>query len=327
MGIDKTGVIITNTGTPDAPTPEAIRSYLAEFLSDPYVISCPPIIWERVLKHSILPKRPEKSAPRYRAIWTPEGSPFLLTSLEQRDALARELQERGYDIAVMLGMRYGNPSLAFALEGLAAAGCTRIIALPLYPQQARVTTQTTLDRIETLCTENALPFSVRAISSYFDNSAYIAALAASVHEIHPVFASGDRLLMTFHSTVLRDIKDGDPYRDQIEVTCALLAQSLGLVREQWETGYQCRFDSRKWLKPTPEEVLVRWAKQGIKNVTVVCPGFASDCIETLVDCDVEQRELFGHETGNDACFTYVPCLNARNDHIAALADVVEGVFK
>lgn len=337
-----TGILIMNTGTPDAPTPEAIRPYLAEFLSDRHMISMPPALWQPILHLFILPSRPKKTAARYESIWTPEGSPFTLVSVSQRDKLAAELTRRNVSATVELAMRYGNPSTADALARLRAAGCTRLVVLPLFPQYATVTTQTCLDRVDEILDKIDWHPDLVAIDHYCDRPAYLDALAASIRA-HWTWHEGSRLLFSFHSTLLADIEAGDPYRDQALATCQGVVERLGIPEDGWAVSWQCRFDSRKWLMPSPETVLEGWADTGVRDVAEVCPVFSTDCIETLVDCAVEQREHFENRCrardanpqdaaggvdrpGQEAAmprYLYIPALNDSDAYISVLADVVE----
>lgn len=323
----ETGILIMNTGTPDAPTAEAIRPYLAEFLSDRAIISMPPILWQPILRLFILPSRPRKTIPRYESIWTLQGSPFLLTSESQRDKLASEFAARRIDADVQLGMRYGNPSVLRAITALREGGCSRLVVLPLFPQWARVTTQTCLDRVSAILDEQDWHPELVTIDHYCDQGAYLDLLADSIRSHWDVDGndwSHRRLLFSFHSTLVKDIEAGDPYKTHAMLTCEGVAKRLDIPDDAWRVGWQCRFDSRKWLEPTPETILDEWKAAGIDDAAVVCPGFSTDCIETLVDCDVEQRERF---EGGSRRYTYIPALGDSDAYIGFLADLVEGYLE
>lgn len=319
------GIIIANTGTPTAPTPDAIRVYLRQMLMDPYLINCPRPIWKPILERFILPTRPERTAPRYRSIWTPEGSPFMLDSLAQQRLLQIELARRGLDVPVELGMRYGEPSLATAADRLIERGCNAALLIPLFPQQAQVTTASCIEEFERAVATRPLA-ETRTVTRYCDRPAYIRALADSIRQAARL-RPGSKLLFTYHSTLVKDIERGDPYNAQCWETARLTAQELGLNGSDWTCSFHSRFDSRKWVGPEADVVLTQWANEGVNDVAVVSPSFAADCLETLVDIAIEQRGLFleahraAHPDGPAASFTYVPCLGRRSDHIALLADV------
>lgn len=317
----RTGVLIMNTGTPDAPTVEAIRPYLAEFLSDRNLISMPPVLWQPILHLFILPNRPKKTVERYRSIWTPDGSPFMIVSKSQRDKLQAELQRRGCGFGVYLAMRNGNPSVADTLAQMRSDGCTRIVAMPLFPQHAKVTTVTCLERVHRVLAAMGWHPDLVEVDSYCDESAYVDALADSIRAQWR-WEPGSKLLFSFHSTLVADIEAGDPYRDQAEATSRSAAERLGIPEDGWAVSWQCRFDSRKWLMPSPETVLQQWANEGVHRVAVVCPVFSTDCIETLVDCKQEQKKLFEDACGDAPSFTYIPALNDSDAYISVLADVV-----
>lgn len=320
----RVGVLLLNMGTPDAPEEEAIRRYLAEMLSDPALISCPPVIWRRVLDHVILPKRPKKTVGRYRSFWTDAGSPYLLDTLEQARLLERKLKAQGFDVVCRAGMRYGNPPIMSRLCEMRDSGVMRLVVLPLFPQETRATTQSALDEVSrclsSLSADGWDP-SVSLIRSYCDNPAYIRALTKNVAEAwHP--GSNSRLAVSFHSTVVKDIEAGDPYRDQAESTAQGVARGLRLKDGSWKVTYQSRFDNRKWLKPLLVPTLEEWAKEGVDDVCVICPGFAADCLETSIEVAGDARDRFLSCAKPGARFTYVPALGTSAEHIDLLASEV-----
>ncbi len=319
------GVLLVNLGTPDAPTPRAVRRYLSEFLSDPRVIELPRLLWWLVLNGVILRIRPRRSASAYREIWTEKGSPLLVISERQQAALDAELKRRlGPDVTVALGMTYGNPSIAGALETLRRRGTRRLIVLPLYPQYSGSSTGSVFDSVaRTLKRWRWVP-SLRFISDYCDADGYIAELAKSIREFWKG-KEGRRghLLLSFHGIPRRYVDNGDPYHSECLTTARLLAEALGIGEHDWTVSFQSRVGREEWLRPYTDETLQQWGEgeSGPKNVDVVCPGFAADCLETLEEIAIQNRELF-LAAGGDA-LDYIPALNDRPGHIRFLADLVE----
>ncbi len=326
------GVLIMNTGTPDNPTPEAIRPYLKQFLSDRNLIDVPRFIWNPVLNFCILPNRPKKTAPHYQGFWTAEGSPFLLTSLAQRDKMRLRLGElAGEPVAVELGMRYGNPSIASAIGALLDSGATKIVALPMYPQNTRACAGTCLEEFNRALAEaiTARP-GVRApetceIPHYWNAPGYLDALAASVRRAWE-YAPGKKLVVSFHSIPLCHQKAGDTYPESTKATALRLAEKLGVQSDDLVIAYQSRFDSRKWLGPFLNAELRRLGLEGVRDVAVVCPIFSVDCIETRFDVE---RDACGEflqaadqaKTQSPTCI-YVPALGADDALIDVLAHLV-----
>ncbi|MDZ7750478.1 MAG: ferrochelatase [Gammaproteobacteria bacterium] len=315
------GVLLTNLGTPDAPTTAAVRRYLAEFLWDPRVVETPRWLWALILHGVILRIRPRRSAALYREVWTDEGSPLLTISHRQREAVAAELTARRQGpVAVALGMRYGSPSIADALEELRGANVDRLLVLPLYPQYSATTTASTFDAVaDVLKTRRRLP-ELRFVTHYHDRPDYIAALAASVRESFARHGEPDRLLFSFHGLPRRYLLAGDPYFCECQKTARLLATALGLVQERWAVSFQSRVGREEWLRPYTDELLKEWAAAGVGHVQVVCPGFSADCLETVEEIDQQNRAFFlgaGGET-----FHYIPALNDRPDHVAALTGLI-----
>ena len=292
------GVLILNTGTPDAPTPEAIRPYLKQFLSDRNLINVPRLIWKPVLNFCILPNRPKKTAAHYQQFWTEEGSPFLLTSLVQRDKLRVRLAElMGEPVAVELGMRYGNPSTKSAIEALLDAGVSRIVVVPLYPQETKACAGTCLEEFERAFGEamaerpKRMRPEVRTISHYWNAPGYLDALAQSVRDAWS-YEPGKKLVVSFHSIPVSFQAAGDTYPESTKATAEGLASKLGIAPEDVVLTYQSRFDSRKWLGPFLGPELRRLAAEGAHDVAVVCPIFSVDCIETSYEVGIEAREEF-----------------------------------
>jgi len=312
----KAGVLITNLGTPAAPTAAALRPYLREFLSDRRVVDVPRPIWWLVLNAFILPFRPGKVAHAYQAIWTEQGSPLLAIGLQQRDGLREVL---GDQIPVELGMRYGQPSIASALDALIEAGCTRVLHLPLYPQYAGATVATNHDAFFAAVARGRSMVEARTVISYDEERAYIQALANSVREVWDRDGEPERLLMSFHGIPQRYADEGDPYPCHCEGTAIRLAAALDLPEDRWQLTYQSRFGREPWLQPYTDKTLEAWGKEGLGSVDVICPGFSADCLETLEEIDMQNREIF--EGAGGGRFRYIPALNARADHIEALATV------
>ena len=310
------GVLLINLGTPDAPTAPALRRYLAEFLSDPDVVDLPRFLWWPLLHGVVLRTRPQKSAEAYARVWTEAGSPLLVHSRAIAAALKAELAARtGAVIPLALGMRYGRPSLADALHALTAEGVARIVVLPLYPQFARATTGSSLAQLERLARK-----SFTCIESYADDPGYIRALAGSVRDHWRTHARGKRLLISFHGIPQQAVRKGDPYAGQCSVTAQLLAKALNLSQDEWQLVFQSRFGRARWLEPYTEDTLKQLAAHGMQTVDVVCPGFAADCLETLEEIALRYAESFRAAGGRD--LHYIPALNARPEHVRALADLV-----
>ncbi|HET6655559.1 MAG TPA: ferrochelatase [Gammaproteobacteria bacterium] len=316
------GVLLTNLGTPDAPTAPAVRRYLRDFLSDPRVVDLPRVAWNPVLYGFILPLRPRRSAAAYAKIWQPEGSPLLVHSLAQRDALQAALDARLDEPAVVaLGMRYGKPSIGSALDELRRKGCRRLVVLPLYPQFSATTTASTFDAVARAFSGwRDLP-AFSFINDYYDRPDYISALAASVREFRAAHGSGGKLLLSFHGLPQRNVDAGDPYERQCRETGARLAAALGLGDNEWMIAFQSRLGAAAWLKPYTADTVREWGRAGIKTIDVICPGFPADCLETLEEIAIRNGEYF-RDAGGDS-LRYIPALNARDDHIAALANMIE----
>ncbi|HEX5139019.1 MAG TPA: ferrochelatase [Planctomycetota bacterium] len=305
------GILVSNLGTPDAPTPAALKRYLREFLKDPRVIDLPRWKWIPLLELLILPRRSPKSAEAYGKVWTPEGSPLLSISKRQRALLEEMLK-----VPVALGMRYGNPSIATALDELLKKGCGRLLVLPLYPQYAAATTASTFDALGDALKRLRVVPEIRTVCSYHDEPLYIGALARSIREVWEKDGAPKRLLLSFHGLPRRYVDLGDPYRGRCEETARLLAAELGFP---CELAFQSRFGREEWLKPYTDETLTAWGRDKLESVDVVCPGFSADCLETIEEIDQQNREFFQHAGGGR--FRYIPALNDRRDHVAALAAV------
>ncbi|HQU16356.1 MAG: ferrochelatase [Chromatiales bacterium 21-64-14] len=317
----RTGVLVSNLGTPDAATPAALRRYLSEFLSDPRVVELPRGLWLPLLHGVIAPLRGRHAARLYRRVWTPEGSPLLAIARRQAQALETELAARlPGPVPVALGMRYGNPALPTALDMLRRAGVRRLLLLPLYPQYSATTTASTFDAVAAvLGTWRWMP-ELRTIMSYHDEPGYITALAKSVRHHWAQHGEAERLMFSFHGLPRRNLTAGDPYHCQCHKTARLVAEALALPPERWQVTFQSRFGRAEWLQPYTDHTLRAWARQGVKSVEVLCPGFSADCLETLDEIAELNRRWFLEAGG--ATFHYIPALNDQPSHVRMLADLV-----
>lgn len=316
----KTAILLVNLGTPDEPTAPAVKRYLAEFLGDRRVVELPRLLWLPILHGIILNTRPAKSAAKYARIWTPEGSPLKVHTEKQTELLKDLLGEQGHkDLLVDWAMRYGSPSIPSVLDKLKVAGAQRILILPLYPQYAGSTTASTEDAVAAWLKRQAQPPRIDWVREYPTDAAYIGALADSIRDHWQTHGRSGKLVMSFHGIPKRSVDKGDPYADQCHATAKSLAAALDLTADEWLATFQSRFGAAEWLQPYTQPTLEALAKDGLKRVDVICPGFPADCLETLEEISMECREAF-LESGGET-FHYIPCLNERPDWIAALADI------
>ena len=316
------GILLVNLGTPDAPDTASVRRYLKEFLWDPRVVEVPRPLWWLVLNGVILTIRPRRSAKAYKKVWTDEGSPLLVISHRQRDALAEEMQARfGCEVPIALGMRYGNPSIRSALEELRTADARRILVLPLYPQYSATTTASIFDAVTRELQRWRWIPELRFVNHYHDEPAYIAALADSVRNHREDFGDAERLLLSFHGIPEEYFHKGDPYYCECQKTGRLLAEALDLQPEQWQLSFQSRLGNKPWLHPYTDHTLESLARDGVKSVQVMCPGFSADCLETLEEVAMENRTIFTDAGGER--YEYIPCLNDEPQHISMLAKLAE----
>ncbi len=319
--VSQTAVVLANLGTPDAPTPAAVRSYLKQFLSDQRVVEIPRAVWWFILNGIILPLRSRQSAHKYASIWTAEGSPLKVHTEKQAQALQQLLHERGHAVRVVYAMRYGNPSLPSVLDQLKAEGIDRILVLPAYPQYSGTTTASVFDDLFAhLIAIRNMP-ELRLIKHYHDDPGYIDALASSVRTHWAQHGRPDKLVMSFHGVPKRTLLLGDPYHCECYKTGRLLAEKLGLTKDQYLVTFQSRFGKAEWLQPYTAPTLEQLAKDGVGRVDVMCPGFTSDCLETLEEIAMEAKEDFLAAGGK--AFHYIPCLNSDPQWIAAMAGLVE----
>jgi len=316
-----TGILLCNLGTPDAPTAAAVRRYLREFLSDPRVVEIPRAIWLPLLHGIILPLRSGKSAAKYATIWTPEGSPLKVYTERQAALLQEQMSARGHRVVVRYAMRYGNPSMASQLDALKDAGATRILVLSAYPQYSATTTASVIDAVNTWVTRTRLVPELRFVNRYHDDAGYIEALARRVETHWREHGKPDHLLMSFHGVPERTLMRGDPYHCECHKTGRLLATRLGLAKTDYTVSFQSRFGKAKWLEPYTEPTLQALAERGVGRVDVVCPGFTSDCLETIEEIGMEGKEAFLMAGGRE--YHAIACLNDHPTWIAALADIAQ----
>jgi ferrochelatase len=317
-----TAVLLCNLGTPEAPTAKALRTYLAEFLSDPRVVEIPRVIWWLILHGIILRLRPAKSAAKYASIWTHEGSPLKVWTDKQAAALQDWLDGHGHRVTVHYAMRYGKPSIASQLDALKTEGVTRVLILPAYPQYSGTTTASVFDAVYQWAGQIRHIPEFRFINRYHDDAGYIDALALKIRRYWQEHGRPDQLVMSFHGVPERTLHLGDPYHCECHKTARLLAQALGLEPYQYKLTFQSRFGKAKWLEPYTEPSVIQMAKSGVKRVDVVCPGFTSDCLETLEEIAHEVRQAFMLAGGKE--FHYIECLNDDSEWISALGDIAQG---
>ena len=317
----KIGVLITNLGTPEAPTKAALKVYLAEFLADPRVVEFPRWLWRIILHGIILRIRPKRSAKTYATVWTDAGSPLKTYTQDQCHALEFLLKQTyGEHVVVKYAMRYGQPAIAHTLEQMQQAGVRRLLVLPLYPQYSAATTASTFDALAQDFTRRRWLPELRFIGHYHDYPAYIEALSKSIENHWHIHGRADKLLISYHGVPLRYLHNGDPYHCECHKTSRLLAERLGLDKSEYLTTFQSRFGREEWLQPYTDGILKSLPSQGVKAVQVVCPGFSADCLETIKEIGVENREYFMEAGGTR--YEYIPALNASSDHIEALGQLI-----
>ena len=320
-GSVSTGVLLVNLGTPESPSPADVRRYLKEFLWDSRVVELPRSLWWLVLNLVILNTRPRRSARAYAKVWTEEGSPLMVISRQQHAALQAALEQQpGAPVKVVLAMRYGKPSIAAGMQELRAAGVKRLLVLPLYPQYSATTTAAIVDAVaDELRRWRVLP-ELRFINDYHEHPSYIEALADSVRRYQAVHGKPDRLLPSFHGIPQDYVDAGDPYATQCSRTAALLVQALDLPEDRWQLSFQSRLGPKQWLQPYTDHTLKSLGEKGVKNIQVICPGFSVDCLETLEEVSMENRDIFLEAGGEQ--YGYIPCLNDDAAHIRLFSELV-----
>lgn len=317
----RTAVLLVQLGTPDAPETSAVRRYLREFLSDPRVVEIPRLVWALILNGIILNVRPARSAEKYATIWTEEGSPLAVHTANQAARLTETLSARGMTLQVAWAMRYGRPSIASTLRELREQNVTRLLVLPLYPQYAGSTTATAFDEVfRELASWRNQP-ELRTVRNFHNHGPYIEALARHIEAYWAREGKPDQLVMSFHGVPRRTLLMGDPYHCECQVTGRLLAGRLQLAPDQYRVTFQSRFGKAEWLQPYTDLTLRELGERKVGRVDVVCPGFVSDCLETLEEIAIEGRETFLEAGGGD--YRYIGCLNDSPEFVAALARLVE----
>jgi protoporphyrin/coproporphyrin ferrochelatase len=315
----RTGILMVNLGTPDAPTAKALRRYLKEFLGDPRVVEVPRPIWWLILNGIILPFRAPKSAKAYASVWTEQGSPLLAINKRLAAGLQKHVSQSLPRVTVMLAMNYGKPSINQAIDRLRAENIQRLLVLPLYPQYSATTTASVFDRVtDSLKRLRWLP-EVRFINDYHHEPAWLDAIADSIAAHHRKHGQADKLLFSFHGIPRRNLMAGDPYYCQCQASARMIAERLALPDDRWQISFQSRLGRAEWLKPYTDQTVRKLAGDGIKRIQVVCPGFAIDCLETLEEIAEENREEFIHAGGET--LEYIPCLNDSDAHVQLLAEL------
>jgi len=317
-----TAILLINLGTPDAPTPRAVRRYLKQFLSDPRVIEIPRALWLPILHGFVLNTRPKKSARKYASIWCPEGSPLKVHTEKQARLLGGHFESRiSMPLTVEFAMRYGEPSIGGTLVRLKAAGCERVLVLPMYPQYAASTTASALDQVAEFLRRTRNVPEIRLVKHFHDHPSYVGALANLVQEHWRRSGRPDKLVMSFHGLPRFSLARGDPYHSECHETARLLAERLELSERQWLIAFQSRFGRAEWIEPYTASTLADYGRQGVRRVDVICPGFVADCLETLEEIGIEGRKIFLGAGGRE--FHLLSCLNERDDWIRALADIAQ----
>lgn len=318
----KVGVLITNLGTPEAPTAKALRHYLSEFLCDPRVVEIPRLIWMFILHGIILRVRPKKSAHAYQTVWAERGSPLKYHTEDQLTALRQAVNSGAEKPSILFdyAMRYGEPSIASRLDQLASQQCDKLLVLPLYPQYASATGGSTFDAVaKDYVSRRQIP-SLRFVASYHNYPPYIDAIVESIREHWKLHGQAEKLLLSYHGLPKFSHDKGDPYYTQCNETSQLIAEALELNGDQYMTVFQSRFGAAEWLQPYTDETLKSLAKQGTRFVQVICPGFSADCLETIEEIGVENRDYFLE--GGGERYEYIPALNASEAHIKVLASLI-----
>ncbi len=317
----RTAVLLVQLGTPSAPETGAVRKYLAEFLADKRVVEIPRLLWMLILHGIILNIRPKKSAEKYKSVWMPDGSPLQVYTARQASLLKGYLGQAGQSIEVAYAMRYGEPSVASVMRKLREQNVARLLVMPMYPQYSGATTASSFDAVfAELQTWRDLP-ELRTIKHFHRHEAYLNSLAHQIKSQWQRDRTPDKLVISFHGMPKRTLMEGDPYHCECLVTGRLLADKLGLRRDQYEVTFQSRFGKAEWLQPYTDKTLEALGKQKLERVDVVCPGFVADCLETLEEIAIEGKETFIQAGGQE--FRYLACLNDSPQWIAALAQIVQ----
>lgn len=323
----KSGIVFINLGTPRSPETKDVRAFLREFLSDRRVVEVPRVLWMLILYLVILPFRSPKAAKAYRQIWFENISPLRFFSEQLVNELKGSLSSElgAGELEVRLAMTYGEPGIAATIDELQDLGCTRFLFIPLFPQYSATTTAAVFDQVAKyfLGQRNIPQWSW--VKDYHDHPLYISALADSVASHWQRKGRGEKLLISFHGIPLRNVQLGDPYRQHCETTAALLATELGLKDDEWQLSYQSRLGRAEWLQPYTDKTVIGLAKSGAKKLDVICPAFATECLETLEEIDGEAKEFF-KENGGES-FNYIPCLNAEKPQQKLMTELCRDFLK
>lgn len=313
----KIGILITNLGTPDNPDPKSLRKYLKQFLSDKRVVDYNRLLWWLILNVIILNVRPRKSAKLYESIWTDKGSPLLVNM----QSIVKKIQSRNEGVQIQLGMRYGNPSIEEALNHFKNQNIYKILVLPLYPQAGSPTNSSTFDEISRVL--NSWPWlpNLRFINGYHDHEDYITAISNSIKKSTSNCDEIEKIIFSFHGMPVRYLNEGDPYYCFCHKTARLIAERLKLSADKYILSFQSRFGTEEWLQPYIDDEIVRLAKNGVKQLHIISPGFSVDCLETLEEIKIQYDELF-KENGGDS-LTYIPCLNDHDDHVELIDKLIK----
>lgn len=316
---NKVGVLLMNLGTPERPTPEAMKPYLTRFLSDKRVVELPAVLWQPVLRGAVIPLRVKHVAENYGRVWLNEGSPLKVFTERQTEGLRQRLPDNVY---VEYAMTYSEPFVPQMLAKLKANGVGRLLVIPLYPQYAGSSTGAAVDKVLKHLSKQRNQMSVRTVSRFYDHEGYIKALAAQIRNYRAEHGSGEMLLFSFHGIPQAQHDKGDPYPHECRKTAQLVAAELGLGEQDYAVSFQSQFGKAKWIGPSTQDLFVSLPKkQKIKKLDIVCPGFVSDCLETMEEIAIAGREEFFANGGEQ--FHYIPCLNDNPDWLEALADLAK----
>ena len=317
---EKIGILITNLGTPDKPNKEALKTYLKEFLSDPRIIEIPKLIWQAILRLIILNLRPQKSAKLYKSIWKKEGGPLLVMLKKQKRGIKKVLQNKLKNIKIEIGMRYGNPSIKLGLENLRRKSCRKILVLPLYPQYCAATTGSTFDKVTEILRKWRWIPEIRFVNNYFEESMYIECLVKSIKESWKKSGKTQKLIFSYHGVPKKYLLKGDPYYCFCQKTTRLVAERMKLKKKDYITTFQSKFGPGEWLQPYTDKTLEELPKKGIKKIHILSPGFSSDCLETLEELEVQNKENFLSSGGER--YNYIKCLNDDPQHLKMLGFLI-----
>ena len=316
---NKIGVLITNLGTPDQPTKKSLRKYLKEFLSDSRVVDYNRILWYFVLYGIILNIRPKKSAKLYKKIWTSKGSPLMVHMTEIVEKIQIAMNQK--NLMIELGMRYGNPSLESALKKFKSNNVMNVLIIPLYPQAGSPTSSSTLDKINDVLKKWPWVPNIRFVNGYHDRDEYINGIHNLIKDSIPDIKEIEMLIFSFHGMPFRYLKEGDPYYCFCHKTARLVAEKLKMEDQKYSLAFQSRFGREEWLKPYVDEEIIKFAKNGVKKLHIISPGFSVDCLETLEEIQIQYKDLFIENGGED--LVYIPCLNSNEDQINMLQSMVQ----